>query len=315
MLGIDFDAFVVRARLPPHEPLTALRASLSLFFGQSFAAFEPIAIAVHDRLLDSGPRAAFKWHMTETSTRVTPVTSRTWSTFNRRLPLRASAMYEITYFGGEGAMAPADRVVQFVWFPAERYSAKDATTLRYVVPGPTLEEKPAQLLELTIDLCTKLPVMSGSAGYEIQFAPGEEEAGLRGVYPALVRHPAVDVEYVVYGANPIGNARGIKGLGWLTVLGNELIAKLGGRDSLRARMPREVVVHETPNAFILQIGEHPPIGDMDRGETLPLWREVYKVVKPVHEPVIRFWMDRGQKFDLGVIDENERTEAWLRRFE
>jgi hypothetical protein len=314
-MGIDFDAFVVRARQPPHEPFTALRGSLSLFFGQSFAAFDRMAIEVHDLLLSSGHREAFKWHLTETSTRVTPVTSRTFSSFTRRLPLRARDMYEVTYFGGEGAMAPADRVVQFVWFPAERYSAKKATTLRYVVPGPTLEENPAQLLELTVDLCKRLPVMSGTVGYEVQFAPGEETPGLRGVYPALMRHPAVDVEYVVYGANPIGNARGIKGLGWLTVLGNELIDKLGGRDSLRARMPREVVVHETPNAFILQIGERPPIGDMNRGDTLPAWRELYKLVKPVHDPVVRFWMDRGQKFDLGTIDENERTEAWLRRFE
>jgi hypothetical protein len=315
-MGIEFGAFGVASPRPPHELIAALRGGLSLFFDRPFTEFSSATREAHDLILDSGSRNRFGWYRTETMRQIKSSTARTFSILKQKLSQQknTSDILSITYSGGIDPHGPPEHALGFTWYPKDRYAAYTASTLRLVLPGTELETHPGRLLEMTVELSTRLPVMSGLAGFTFEFAWGEETDGVRAVFPRLMRHPALDVNYSIYDATPVGLGKGIKQLGWLTVLGADLVDRLGGESKLRMSLPRDVRLHKAKYALVLQIGDAPVLGDVNRGETLPLWREVYRILSPVHEPVVNAWMQRGTKFDLRKSDENELTEAWLRRF-
>ncbi len=316
-MTIDFDRF--RAHLPdsPDEIVVALRGGFSLFTDVPFNESADAALATYERLLNAGPRDRFRWYYNEAMTEAKPVSPRSFSMMKRKLQLKKQEkhLYSLTFYNSAEPDIPAEHAVKLVWFPREGYSAYCASTLRYVIPGPELESRPHEMLEQVLATCEQLPFLSGLAGYSLEFGLYDEVEGLRASYGRMMRHPGIDLEYVISGCDSIGRGKGIKGLGWLTMLGTPLVDRLGGRETLRARLPDAVQIHPTAYGLVLQLGDAPVIGDVNRQDRLPLWRETYQVLKPVHEPVIEAWMTRGTKFDLGLDDEDEKTEAWLRRFE
>lgn len=317
MTTIDFARFEATSPRPPNGPIAALRGGMTLFFDRPFSEFADATLEAHRLLLESLPRDRLGWYRTETMRQIKQTTNRTFSLLEQRLTRsqrNISDILSLNYSGGVDPHGPPEHALGFTWYPRDRYSAYKASTLRHILPGAELEARPGRLLELTLELGARLPVMSGLAGYSVEFAWGEEVDGIRAMFPRLMRHPAVDVGYSIYDSTPVGLGKGIKGLGWLTILGTELVDHLGGESKFRSALPRDIWLHKTKHAYILQLGDAPVVGDVNRGDELPLWHEVYRVLRPVHDPVVAAWMQRGTKFDLRLDDENERTEAWLRRF-
>jgi hypothetical protein len=102
----------------------------------------------------------------------------------------------------------------------------------------------------------------------------------------------------------------VKGVNWLTVLGRGCVEALGGIDLIRAAVDPAIEIHERNHAIVLQAGPRPELGDVNRGDRLPLFRSVYHAIEDLHQPMI----DAAEPFPMGRDDDEERTEAWLRRF-
>jgi Protein of unknown function (DUF3396) len=75
----------------------------------------------------------------------------------------------------------------------------------------------------------------------------------------------------------------VKRAAWTNVLHELTVRALGGAEAIIAKLADTPEIRVTPfeHGLMLQAGEHPELGDLNRGELLPLLRKVASVLKPV----------------------------------
>ena len=73
----------------------------------------------------------------------------------------------------------------------------------------------------------------------------------------------------------------LKGVNWLTIVSHSMLEPLGGLSAIREKCSQEIRIHPMRGGVIIQAGPEPQVGDANRGETLPLYREVARVLKPI----------------------------------
>jgi hypothetical protein len=117
------------------------------------------------------------------------------------------------------------------------------------------------------------------------------------------RHPGLDMPNND-GTNS-GIGRKVRGAYWLTFLGPWALKQLGGAEALKKALPKEAEVHGVGVGVMIRAGRLPSLGDVNKGDNVPLLRAVAKVI----EPVTLF----GDSFlDTIFRDEDERAR-WERR--
>lgn len=96
-----------------------------------------------------------------------------------------------------------------------------------------------------------------------------------------IRHPGYDVHDHPELRYQLG--RRCVGPRWLTFLGPELVAELGGEDRLALALAPEVVVEALPGdrGLALRVPGPPRRGDVNRGDTLPALHRMAEVLEPV----------------------------------
>ncbi|MGY8682689.1 type VI immunity family protein [Bradyrhizobium sp. UFLA05-153] len=149
--------------------------------------------------------------------------------------------------------------------------------------------------------CARLQPLHGSGGIcvlspldttrEAQMAPH-----VRGL---AERFPGVEVDYPASHALYLQD--GIKGVNWLTCLGERWIAKLGGVSNLKSALSEELTLHEYAGGVLIQAGAMPQIGDA----CLPQYRRMSRLLKPV----------RVQDHGAFPGFDKEATRAWFNRFD
>ena len=110
------------------------------------------------------------------------------------------------------------------------------------------------------------------------------------VHEEALRYPGLDV---THGQRDLGSH--VDGVHWLNFLGPEVLARLGGVETLRAQLhspPTTVRTLEGGRALV-SLGPAPEAGDLSRGDTLPAYRELAQVLRPwLFPPQKRlFWRD------------------------
>ncbi|WP_051256539.1 type VI immunity family protein [Cystobacter fuscus] len=176
--------------------------------------------------------------------------------------------------------------------------------LEFWLPTGFLEERgPAHVRELALALAAPLPFNSGHVS--LSFNALHQLAGVSDELRQLrLRYPGMDV----HGLERIGWHIGtrIRGPHWLTFLGPHVLGELGGVPGLRSRLvsPDISVQLLDGERALVTLGEWPEAGDTTRGFTLPLHRELARVLEPwlYHEPPLRDPVA------------NEDTLRWERRF-
>ena len=94
---------------------------------------------------------------------------------------------------------------------------------------------------------------------------------------------------------------------WLTLLGPELVEKLGGVRQVSSDLGDDVISVTPMGAGIcIRAGEAPQIGDRNRGDDVPAYRKVGAYLKDY----------RGDEYlDLPGFEDDDDTAAWLARFD
>ena len=100
----------------------------------------------------------------------------------------------------------------------------------------------------------------------------------------------------------------IAGINWLTLLDKKFVKKLGGVKHLRKTFSKEIIVHDLPGGVLVQAGSMPATGDLESGETLPLYYEVGRVLKDLIAK-------SGEYYSIVLAVNEEYTEKWMHRFD
>lgn len=202
---------------------------------------------------------------------------------------------------------PSDKALD-IW--AVEYPEDKAGALRLVLPYSFLDQSPVQFIDLTRKLVEKIDFHSGHAGFAINWDyKGEYASESRKQMAGFARRfLGIDLPDIACTLCALNS--GIKSVNWLTLLGNEMISKIGGKQTLRASLSEEIGIVTLEHGVIVRAGEKPGLGDVNRQDFLPAYREVGKALAKIrahgHPAFI--------KNVRGIIDE-EITEAWLARFE
>ncbi len=174
-----------------------------------------------------------------------------------------------------------------IWFPNEHLH----------------EQGPAKMVSDLGTLAELVPFSSGYCSRAInceEWAEGLIEEEIRGL---VTRHPGLDFHASMITTLQINNHT--RGAYWLTLLGPDSLQTLqADADSARASLGQDIIVHELTNGIMIQAGETPEIGDVNRGDNLPLVRKVASFI----EPILLI-----QTSGIFIFDEEDEFEEWTRR--
>lgn len=296
-----------------HEGVVVARPtfSITLFSNKAISEFSDGVLQAFDRYRTLMGDDALRFYSTATMRKHRKVTKRALSMpadwFGPEAP--PSEDYGIEFIDVDVFNeAPRSRFAFFgmegVW-NAEEVEVKSASVLRVVLPF-TWGERADEALALAEELCEMVPFQSGQAGYAFEHSRYFVEPAHEFAVPKSMRHPGLDVHHQNgTEGNTVGWTR-VRNVGWLTVLCDDFVSKLGGPPTLEHGS-----VLTIPGGIILQAGAAPAVGDVNRKDDLPAYREVYAYVEPLAEetaeasPWFMFFRSAGSA---------DRTEAWYRRF-
>jgi hypothetical protein len=170
-------------------------------------------------------------------------------------------------------------------------------------------DRPITFPETLRAICERLKPISGYGGIGLIESP---DISAQVPYHPLVRKigerfPGLEIEEPPGHTNHVD--QGIKGVNWLTVLSDQWIDKIGGRDYLRIRLDESFYFYPYDGGLIIQAGPKPQIGDV----TTNRWPERYVTLAKVLKP-IQIKEHYGMTLRDGGFD-YASTLAWLFRFD
>ena len=164
----------------------------------------------------------------------------------------------------------------------------NASFLRMIVPSSDLAEQSSRVRDLVLAACETFPVQSGIVGYVLaeglELRGPRSKAAVHAVTEALLRFPTVDVQDDF--AALLAPADRARYVGWLTVLGETAVEKLGGETKVKRQLGQLVELHRTRHALVLQAEPEPRLHEAP-ADALEAYRRVYHVIAPLLEPVVK----------------------------
>ncbi|WP_239470732.1 DUF3396 domain-containing protein [Archangium violaceum] len=181
--------------------------------------------------------------------------------------------------------------------------AEEVSLVSFSWPTEYLEEHgPGKMRELAMELSSPLPFSSGHAGLAF-YSPNTFCDSMKGIHEECFRHPGMDVSH---GIRELGTR--VDGVHWLNFLGQPVLGELGGAAGLRARLhsPGTTVQEMEEQRAVVTLGQWPEAGDLTRGQDLPAYRELARVLEP--------WLYECPSYYDFDDASHEETLRWWRRF-
>jgi hypothetical protein len=190
--------------------------------------------------------------------------------------------------------------------PVMPYHPEAMGTVSFWLPTEYLEEHgPGRVRELALELASSLPhLCSGYAG--LSFHCSTHMVGvLNKVKKLSFRYPGLDIPNQGWLSWEIGSR--VLGPSWLTFLGQPLLGQLGGAAELRSRLRSEgtTLQEMEGDRAVVTLGPWPEAGDTERGEVLPAYRELARILEP--------WLYHKEKGRLPEFTPKDMLR-WERRF-
>lgn len=126
--------------------------------------------------------------------------------------------------------------------------------------------------------------VSAGAGFVVPLNMGVYMKGFPNpsfaLLPYTLKYPAVEcTDSSFY----LHISEGFYSVNWLTAVGDEWIARLGGRDALRAALQPESMFPFRPytGGVLIQAGKYPQFDDKQAGDDAPAYRTLNRVLRPL----------------------------------
>ncbi len=190
--------------------------------------------------------------------------------------------------------------------PVMTHNPEAMTAVSFWLPTEYMEEHgPGRVRELAMELASHLPLLcSGHAG--LSFHCAIDLIGVLGKVSKLCfRYPGLDIPNQDTLSWNIGSQ--VLGPSWVTFLGQPLLERMGGVSELRSRLRSEgTLVQELEgDRAVITLGPWPEAGDTERGDVLPAYRELARVLEP--------WLYHQERGRLPYFTPEDMLR-WERRF-
>jgi|GEM_PF-3743711 len=181
----------------------------------------------------------------------------------------------------------------------------------FALPLSWVGDRPAgAFVNLVLDFANILKPTHGYAGLAV--IPHVNESGRSSAMPSVVslvsRFRGLEFDLPWLHSIHLAKLNKIKGINWLTVLARKWEDELGGVAELAEELGPEITLRRWDDGVIIQAGDHPLFGDVNRKEPMPLYGRVARAIEPIRpESMGSFSSVNG--FTV------ERTDQWLHRFD
>jgi hypothetical protein len=173
---------------------------------------------------------------------------------------------------------------------------------RLVVP---LSTDPGLLERIALEMAGRFDFHSGHGGLVFVYDPFLEGSAFDAIYGLSKRFWGVDIESIDL-TLPL-MATHIKGVNWITALGNQLASQVAGPlEELRRQA--DVKVHGAGRGLVIVAGDAPSAGDQNRAPGSPA---PYKKVADTLAPL---FLPKHPDFPGDRFVKGGDTSAWVRRF-
>ena len=125
---------------------------------------------------------------------------------------------------------------------------------------------------------------------------------------------AIAEQALADGLNPLQFANGIKGINWLTILGQPFVERMGGIDELQNKTtPYGLSIKTIGENTIIQAGELPDLCDAEDLPMNPYYVAVNHILEPIRKDSIGS-LHTGDMFGRPVMGD-AASDQWLHRFD
>ncbi|MER0240433.1 type VI immunity family protein [Fulvimarina sp. MAC8] len=190
------------------------------------------------------------------------------------------------------------------------------STISTYLPSRWLIEHREAYIEAVLRWCSRIKPLHGMSGLSMVRDMNSPPYSMRDTraFPFLKRFPGLDYMDTAQFNLVTGGARGIRGVNWLTILGETYVDELGGEAAITMGLgsQAEITVHRFNGGVLIRSGDLPSLGDVNAGRFPEAYRPAAGLVKP-----IRF-EDYSRKGYFRVpppLDEVDETLKWVRRFD
>lgn len=172
------------------------------------------------------------------------------------------------------------------------------------------ENGPGSFQKLMYKWCAHLSPFHGYAGLgiiqSIDYDQNRRTEHI--VLPFAMRFPGLEVE------NPVSLSlhlqKKIKGVNWLTILSDDFLGQLGGREKLKEVLGEDFPFYDYEGGSLIQAGPSPQIGDVNRNNIPTHYRTLSKVLKPIRVDYDDSFLRAPDPSDNKAV-----TKKWFNRFD
>lgn len=181
------------------------------------------------------------------------------------------------------------------------------------LPLSCFAERPGTFQDFVLSFCKQLRPSSGYAGIGVleTFSVYAAEPFQATVKQIADRFPGLEIENPA--VTSLHTEKGIKGVNWLTILGDHWVQTIGGLDYLRIRLGDDFKLTPYEGGLMIQAGPRPQIGDADANRWPQHYVTLARVLKPIqikdHYP-FHFGDSRGP-----ARMDHQASKAWIYRFD
>ncbi|WP_064696840.1 type VI immunity family protein [Rhizobium aegyptiacum] len=206
----------------------------------------------------------------------------------------------------------------FMAFGHQRGDQWPLSGLKVYIPPSFVFEQTERFLKLIEGWCDRLDVVHGSGGLGTLSNPGSETSGDAYYYPWLAEYPALEYDAMgnYFAATYKGGFDRPRSSNWLTILGGDNVAQLGGEAAIAAQLSGDMSVIRLKSGIMIRAGALPALGNTAAGGVPAAYRNVARIVKPIRFEEYRFSIFKlPAHLNSGKEARLAENLKWIRRFD